>query len=293
MTIYINYPKLYMMIKVLKAGFYSAIQDKGRFGFANIGVPIAGVMDSYATNLANHVLHNNLACAVLEIAFNNAVFQFVNATQICISGADFSAKINGKLVKLNAIINVKKDDVLSFGTIKFGARTYVAVAGGFQSETILGSRSMFKEITKTSQLKNGDVLLLQQQINLRNPINASIKVNKNYFEDDKLFCLKGPEFDLLSEKQQHKLCNTNFSISNDINRMGYRLNELITHSLSGIVTSAVLPGTVQLTPSGKLIVLMKDCQVTGGYPRILQLKENSLGKLAQKKPTDKICFVLH
>ena len=74
--------------------------------------------------------------------------------------------------------------------------------------------------------------------------------------------------------------------------MGYKLYEIIENKLPSILTSAVLPGTVQLTPSGKLIILMRDCQVTGGYPRILQVSESSLSKLSQKFTGSKINFVL-
>ncbi len=72
-------------------------------------------------------------------------------------------------------------------------------------------------------------------------------------------------------------------ISKDINRMGYRLNEILENDISSILTSAVLPGTVQLTPSGKLIVLMRDCPVTGGYPRVLQLPKTAINRLLKKR----------
>ena len=81
-----------------------------------------------------------------------------------------------------------------------------------------------------------------------------------------------------------------FIISEDNNRVGYRLKESLENNLKPILTSSVLPGTVQLTPSGKLIVLMRDCQVTGGYPRILQLSNESIDKLAQKITGDMIRF---
>ena len=68
--------------------------------------------------------------------------------------------------------------------------------------------------------------------------------------------------------------------------MGYRLEELVVNELSPILTSGVMPGTIQLTPSGKMIVLMRDCQVTGGYPRVLQLTDSAIDKLAQKSTGD-------
>ena len=81
-----------------------------------------------------------------------------------------------------------------------------------------------------------------------------------------------------------------FTISEDNNRVGYRLHETIENNLKPILTSAVLPGTVQLTPSGTLIVLMRDAQVTGGYPRVLQLTSFSIDILAQRVSGGEIQF---
>ncbi|WP_408034063.1 hypothetical protein [Tenacibaculum sp. 1_MG-2023] len=94
--------------------------------------------------------------------------------------------------------------------------------------------------------------------------------------------IDGPEVSL-NDVQKQQLEKQIFTISNDNNRMGYRLNETIDNELSSILTSAVLPRTVQLTPSGKLIILMRDCQVTGGYPRILQLTETSINHYHKKQ----------
>ena len=74
--------------------------------------------------------------------------------------------------------------------------------------------------------------------------------------------------------------------------MAYQLDELIVNTLSDIITSLVLPGTIQLTPFGKVIILLRDCQTTGGYPRILQLSNVAINVLAQKKAGDKIRFKL-
>ena len=101
---------------------------------------------------------------------------------------------------------------------------------------------------------------------------------------------KGPEYDLLNKQAKEKLNNINFTISKENSRMGYRLEEHIDNKLGSMLTSSVLPGTIQLTPSGKLIILMRDCQVTGGYPRILQLTEKSINRLSQKSTGDSFSF---
>ena len=118
------------------------------------------------------------------------------------------------------------------------------------------------------------------------------KLVKDHFESQMITCSKGPEFDSLSASQKEVFANQSFTISNDNSRMGYRLNEVFENALPSILTSSALPGTVQLTPSGKLIILMRDCQVTGGYPRVLQLTNTAINQLAQKKTNDTFQFVL-
>jgi biotin-dependent carboxylase-like uncharacterized protein len=278
------------MIKVLKAGFYTTIQDQGRIGFAAIGLPISGAMDLYSSNLANSILNNSFEEAVLEITFGVCQFQFLSKTSICISGGDFSPTINQLPVVLNSKILVNEKDILSFGKINFGARCYLAVKGGFLTEKKLFSRSYFKNITSSFLIQTGELLPISLASRELKVANTAVKMNPSHFNSEIIECYKGPEFELLSIQQQYLLFETIFSISNDNNRMGYKLNETITNNIPSILTSAVLPGTVQLTPSGKLIVLMRDCQVTGGYPRVLQLSANAINKLAQKKTGSKFSF---
>ena len=116
-------------------------------------------------------------------------------------------------------------------------------------------------------------------------------MSKTHFTTRYLPCFKGPEYAKLTKEQQVQLAKS-FTISEDNNRVGYRLQEPLENKLSPILTAAVLPGTVQLTPSGKCIVLLQDCQVTGGYPRILQLSEIAMARISQKIAGDTIQFVL-
>ena len=280
------------MLKVLKAGFLTSIQDKGRVGFASIGIPVSGAMDSYSADLANSILNNSLEDAVLEITLGGCKFEFLEKTAICISGSDFSTTINNKSIPLNKRIVIYENDILSFGKVNYGVRSYIAVKGGFLSEKKLGSRSFYPNITKNFLIKKNDMIDYNSYDTSLSASKASIKINKNHFESEIIECFRGPEFDFLNKEQQDKLLVQSFSISKDNSRMGYKLNEIVENNFAQILTSAVLPGTVQLTPSGKLIVLMRDCQVTGGYPRVLQLTENSINTLAQKTTNHKIQFVL-
>tara|TARA_R110002073_G_scaffold313380_2_gene485284 strand:+ start:51002 stop:51841 length:840 start_codon:yes stop_codon:yes gene_type:complete len=277
------------MIKVLHPGVYTSVQDKGRVGYAKIGIPTAGVMDGYSAELGNALLHNDENAALIEITFGQGKFEFTSTTHICITGGDFSPRIDGVAIDMNLVFHAKKGAILSFGKRMYGARTYLAIQGGIQSETILGSQSFCLGITKPRVEKGDELKVLKQ--NFHEAGHARIKIQEEYFTSPELACFSGPEFDQLNTQQKERLLEP-FTISEDNNRVGYRLNELIENNLKPILTSAVLPGTVQLTPSGKLIVLMRDCQVTGGYPRVLKLSETAISRLSQKVAGEEVRFEL-
>ncbi|MEZ4797690.1 MAG: biotin-dependent carboxyltransferase family protein [Flavobacteriaceae bacterium] len=279
------------MIKVLHSGFYSIIQDLGRKDFQHLGVPISGAMDIDAAKMANAILGNDSNFAVLEITMIGPKLEFNCDTAIALTGANLSPILNNTNINNNALINVSKGDILSFGKPIHGFRAYLAVSGGFQTDVILYSRSMYQGITIAASIKNADELSIQSN-NHKTKTYAYVKIRTDYLHEKSILVFKGPEYELLNDEQTNNLFNNEFTISKDNNRMAYQLDELIANNLSDIITSLVLPGTVQLTPLGKLIVLMRDSQTTGGYPRILQLSETSINLLAQKKVGDKIRFVL-
>lgn len=278
------------MVKVIKTGFYSSIQDLGRIGFQKYGVPVSGAMDCYSARVANALLDNNKNAAILEITMTGPTLRFNYNTIICITGADISPMLNNVPIKLNSVVNIKKNDSVSFGKLNYGFRCYLAVSGGFQTETIMNSRSMYKDITSQNVLLVNDELSILVSSTNSGKTNSSIKIDTNHFTAKEIKVFKGPEFELLSKKQQQHLLSEEFTISKDNNRMAYQLVEVLKNNLKPIITSLVLPGTVQLTPSGKLIILMRDCQTSGGYPRVLQLKESSINMLSQKLTGNNIRF---
>jgi biotin-dependent carboxylase-like uncharacterized protein len=278
------------VIVILHPGIYCSVQDQGRFGHTKIGVPQAGCADTYAAKMANVLLKNHEKDALIEITFGQGEFKFTSDTYICLTGGDFSPKLNGKLIKMQSVYFIKKDSILSFGKRVYGARVYLSVQGGIQTKTVYGSRSFFDGIAQQKLGKGAMLPILPIQKYADNNFSR-VRVSEKHFTTIYLPCLKGPEFFKLNQEQQRKLF-TPFSISDDNNRVGYRLKESLENNLSSILTSAVLPGTVQLTPSGKCIILLQDCQVTGGYPRILQLSEIAIARVSQKITGDKIQFIL-
>ena len=271
------------MIEVITPGFYTTVQDLGRVGYHDYGVPYSGVMDVQSSKIANALLGNEENDAVLEITMTGPKLKFKTNTRISITGADISPQLNGKPIVLNKSIDIIADDVLSFGRLKYGFRAYLAVYRGFQTEMVMCSRSMYKNITTTSAIEKGDELSVLSLDKHTKSANTTLKIKKNHFETTTLQVYKGPEFSNLSKAQQKQLFTETFTVSKNNNRMGYQLENIIQNNLKPIITSLVQPGTIQLPPSGQLIVLMRDGQTAGGYPRVLQLTENSINKLSQKR----------
>ncbi|BAO77640.1 biotin-dependent carboxyltransferase family protein [Winogradskyella sp. PG-2] len=270
------------MLKVLKSGFYTSIQDKGRFGQRNYGVPVSGVMDSYSSQFANAIIGNSKEAAVIEITMTGPSLQFLKPTIIAISGANIQPQLNNVDVEMNLCISIKANDILSFGRLKTGFRAYLAVKDGFQSPLVLGSRSMYKAITIDNRIQGGDIIEYESYDVNNQSANATIKCINEIIELSTLEVYKGPEFNKLADDKQKQLLEITFKVSKLNSRMAYQLEPIIENNLEQILTAPVLPGTLQLTPSGQLIVLMRDCQTTGGYPRVLQLTEKSINILSQK-----------
>jgi allophanate hydrolase subunit 2 len=230
--------------------------------------------------------------AVMEITLTGPVLEFHADTRVAISGADLSPEINGESVQLNTALNVLKGDVLSFSRALFGVRAYLAVAKGFLTDSEMESRSYFSPVTERSRIEKGDLIPYVDLEGIDHPVSASVKAEMTHFTNPLLLSTPGPEFDRLSELEQEKLFSNAYTVSRFNDRMAYQLEENFSNKLEPILTSAVLPGTVQLTPSGKLLLLMRDCQVTGGYPRILQLSEDAINILSQKKHGNSVQFNL-
>ncbi len=278
------------MLKVIKSGFFTTVQDRGRFGFRHMGVPVSGVMDQAAASLANAMLENDENAAVLEITMSGPLLEFEEETWIALSGANLSPQLNGKDIDNHSVHKVNAGDTLAFGKHIDGLRGYLAVKGGFQTPLVLNSRSFYSPITEENHLA------ARMEIPYNEVTDFEPKITHIIREDlEKINTLKvspGPEYDILSDTQKEFIFNNSFTIAKENNRMAYQLEELIGEHKHIMLTSATLPGTVQVTPGGKLIILMRDGQTTGGYPRILQLTGEAIDRLAQKTFGDTISIKL-
>ncbi|WP_124981344.1 5-oxoprolinase subunit C family protein [Nonlabens xiamenensis] len=276
-------------MKVLEAGFYSSIQDLGRENYRYGGVPHAGAMDQQAMRQANALLGNREGDAVLEMTLKGGRFLFSHPTWISVVGAKTVVRLNKQVIDTLQPIQISEADLLEIDNLKNGNFIYLAIAGGFQTAEVLGSRSFYLGITDDAQLTDGQSL--QYRGNTPHEIHPTTQYREPH-QGQSLTCYAGPEFQLLDRKLQIKLLGQGFKLGRSWNRMAFQLQEKLHNELEAIPSGPVLPGTVQLTPDGQLIILMRDAQTTGGYPRVLQLTDKAIDQLSQTTQGQTIQFVI-
>lgn len=293
-----------MSLKILKAGMLDSIQDPGRFGYQQFGINPGGVMDKYAAAIANILVGNNTDEAVIEMHFPAPAIFFDQPAMVALSGADFSANINGTPIPLNHAVIINGNTTLQFITPRNKSRCYLAVKGGIMISKWLNSYSTNLVAEAGGFL--GRKLLKDDILELNNNTNTykfkdtgDFKIlpwgaNEDFGIQDKeeFLVMPGSEWNWLDKGSQEKFLKNPFFISHNSDRMGYRLASEPLHSAAKteLVSSAVNFGTIQLLPDGQLIILMADHQTTGGYPRLGNIISAHLPILAQMKAGDKIQF---
>jgi biotin-dependent carboxylase-like uncharacterized protein len=275
-------------LQIIQPGFYTTIQDQGRLGYSHLGIPESGAMDKQALSFANLVLNNSQDAAALECTLIGPQVLFLAECAFVLTGGETNATLDTNPIKTDVVYIAQKNQILTIGKLLKGCRAYLAFDGGIQTKVVLGSRSQFFPITTSGVICKGDQFATGiKTYGQSKGGRAQLKNNTSLLGHSVLKVTKGPEYDLLPNESKKQLTQVTFSIASG-NRMGIALKEPIARHASKIATGPVLPGTVQLTPSGKLFVLMRDCQVTGGYPRIIQLTEQAINCMAQKKQGDLI-----
>ncbi|MFT6811086.1 MAG: biotin-dependent carboxylase-like uncharacterized protein [Saprospiraceae bacterium] len=276
------------MIKVLRAGTYITLVDRGRYGYRRYGVPTSGPMDMQSATVANTLLSNSPEDALLELYMPGHRLQFSSSATIALAGAEASIELDNILIETNQVYKVKSGSILSIGKFRKGSYLYLAIKGGIESQIVLNSRSPLSTIFPR-QIRTGDTLSINE---LKNPISTNVHIAPLRIDYNGAIQVRpGPEWHLLSDKDKDIITSTQYVISNQSNRMGFRMEGLKTRdTYSGILSSGVMPGTVQLLPSGLPLILMRECQTTGGYMRILQIASDSINQLAQRSPDLKVIF---
>lgn len=288
-------------IRVVRPGLLTTVQDLGRFGFQRFGMPVSGAMDAVALRLANRLVGNADEAAGLEITVQGPELLFERAAVIALAGADLSPAINQIPVPLWTALEVGSGSTLSFGTRRTGARTYLAVAGGIDVPVVLGSRATHLA-SRTGgfagrALASGDILLggppsPESSRSIGRTVPSSVR--PPYSANPSLRVILGPQADHFSTEAVETLLRSRYTLTPQSDRMGYRLSgpPLVHIGSPDLISDATPRGALQVPADQQPILLMADCQTTGGYPKIAVVITADLPLAAQLLPGDTVGFAL-
>ncbi|MDR2013157.1 MAG: biotin-dependent carboxyltransferase family protein [Rhodanobacter sp.] len=286
-----------MSVHVLKPGLLTTLQDRGRPGYAALGVGTAGAMDEVALRLANALVGNAEDAAALEITLSGPRLRFAAAATIALTGAHFNATLDGRPLAAWRPQHVAAGSVFDGGPARRGTLAYLAVAGGFLSESVLGSRSSdLNAHIGPRALRTGDELTIDNASQHAAHRRSTWSLDpRPWFDPDRarpIRLIRGTHFAALDHASQDTLFAAPFRISTQSNRVGFRLDgpHLALAAPLELISEAVTAGTVQLPPGGQPIVLMAEHPTTGGYPRIAHVAAIDRPRLAQRRPGDTLTF---
>jgi biotin-dependent carboxylase-like uncharacterized protein len=285
-------------LAIVAPGLQTTIQDRGRFGYQAFGVPISGALDSEAHEIANCLAGNPADAPCLEILYQGPTIE-VEAQSVRVAVAGEGAEIELIGAQIRSLggwrsLTLARGDrfrVRGLGT----ACAYIAVAGGFAIEPVLGSASTYVRGGfggwQGRALRAGDRLPLhrdsaeeRQEMALPAPPDAGI--------DRTIRIVLGPQQDRFTDRAIEALLGAEFKVSKQADRMGIRLDgALLAHRGDyNIVSDGIATGAIQVPGSGQPILLLADHQTTGGYPKIATVISADLPMVGRRRPGDRIRF---
>lgn len=275
-----------MKVSVRSAGFLTSVQDLGRSGRRQWGISVGGALDSFSMRVANALVGNVDTTAGLEATLGKVRLQFDDVRVVAWSGGPFTVSIGNETLPPGYAARIEKGEELVMTAPKPGARAWLAISGGIAVAPILGSGSTDLRGNfggyKGRVLRDGDVLSLGEM----SPLSEQ---TKRLFHDRRiatwsaptpwtqltacdrfLRVVRGSEWSRFTPEAQSSFVSRPFNVTLESDRMGVRLEgpDLPRHDVSELLSEAVAPGTLQVPPNGKPIMLLGDCQTIGGYPKI-------------------------
>jgi 5-oxoprolinase (ATP-hydrolysing) subunit C len=276
-----------MALIVIDPGMSTTIQDEGRSGYREWGVPTGGAFDHGSAGLANALLGNPPGCAVLEMTLLGGSYQADCPMALALAGAPIEAKVlgpnsTGCSVQLPSSFSLSEGDRLVLGRTLAGARTYLAVRGGWQARLHLGSRSTEQRLLAGEILHSETGTIPTRRLSEPAWRGAS---------DDPFRIIAGPDARYHPELDELFWSARRFRVGSQSNRMGLRLEgEPVTiDSPPERLSTPVAPGAIQVA-GGQLIVLGVACGTMGGYPHVAHVISADLDRLGQLRPGDNIAF---
>lgn len=282
---------------VMRAGLFTTVQDRGRWGHQSMGVPVAGAMDVLAHERANSAIGNTADAATLEVTLDGPELRFEDGATVAVSGADLSATLDDEDVPLDTSCVAVRGACLRFGLRRHGTRAYVAIGGGIDVEAILGSRAT--HVASRMGGLNGRALAAGDRLPLGSapfgqPTRRPDGPRPAAEGGRRLRVLPGPQEEWFPPETLERLQRSRFQVSPQSNRMGYRLHgaRLTPARTAEMISDATFTGAVQVPPSGEPILLMADRQTTGGYPQIAIVISADLPAAGQLAPGEWVEFEL-
>ncbi len=282
-------------LHVIRPGLLTTIQDVGRWGFQASGVPVAGPMDDFSHRLANLLVGNPRDAATLEVTLIGPELAFDVPSVIAISGADFDLACNGQPISMNTSTAVPRGGRLTFGRRAAGARAYLAISGGIQTDLLLGSRATHLVSAMGGidgrALVSGDRLPISDSTQQGTPRRASGIALPNAGRV-RLRIVPGAQAQWFQQQASTTLTSVSFRVSPRSNRMGYRLEgpPLLRQRHEEPISEPLAFGAIQVPAAGEPILLMADRQTAGGYPKIASVIAADLPLAGQLAPGDFIEF---
>jgi antagonist of KipI len=288
------------VFEVRAPGTLSSVQDQGRTGLRALGLSVSGAADGHSAALANLLVGNPPQAALLEITLRGPRLQLARAATIAITGAEITAHCDGTPLPGWRPLRLPAGSELVLGACRRGLRAYLAVTGGLAVPAVLGSRSTDLRAgfggLHGRPLQAGDVLCVgkAEDAGPSQPEIAGWWLDPSPDMDLALPAVAAiaPGAAALDAAAWQVLCGARYQVAPASNRMGLRLEgpPLSLQVPWDRPSEPVLPGTVQLPPDGRPIVLLGDCGSHGGYPRIGHVAAVDLPRLAQLRPGEALRF---
>lgn len=278
------------LLRVKKVGVFGSLQDQGRFGYRNYGIPTSGPMDATSYQLGNEILQNDTNAVALEIFIGGFCFEALTTQSHVMTGAPAICLLNGEPIAMWVTFTLYAGDELTIKTVQQGSIVYLHTIGGFEAPLTLGSRSAYEKGNIGLPITRGMVLTSQicRKIEPRRGIWGKALPN---FSCKKVRIYPGVHYELFTTTSREALLTTSYQYTGG-NRMGYYFSgEMLTlASPREILSESTQFGTIQVPASGKPIILMADAQTVGGYPIIATVHEADLAIVAQLKTYESLQF---
>jgi biotin-dependent carboxylase-like uncharacterized protein len=279
------------VLTVLAPGPLATVQDRGRTGWAAIGVPRSGAADRASAALANRLVGNDPAAATVEVTAGGLRVRAERTVLVAVTGAPAPLAIDGRAAPLDAPVTLRTGAELSLGLPPVGLRSYLAVRGGIDVPEVLGSRS-----TDTlsglgpAPLRIGDVLPVGS-LAADEPI-VDVAAVRGPSAAPVVRVLPGPRRDWLLPAAWTALTSAGWTVSADSNRVGLRLTgpRLDRARTGELPSEGLVPGALQVPPDGAPVLFLADHPVTGGYPVAAVVVTADLPAVAQLRPGDTLRF---